>query len=46
MGMITTITITHGIASFSIQLDGPLDQDLFRDVLFFWIMRHSEALLR
>ena len=37
---------THGIASFSIQLDGPLDQDLFRDVLSFWIMRHSEALLR
>ena len=37
---------THGIASFSIQLDSPLDQDVFRDVLSFWIMRHSEALLR
>jgi G3E family GTPase len=37
---------THGIASFSIEIDTPLDQDVFRDMLSFWIMRHSEDLLR
>ena len=37
---------THGIASFSIRLDEPLDQDLFYDLLTFWIMRHSDSLLR
>ena len=37
---------THGIDSFSIRLDEPLDQDLFYDVLTFWIMRHSDSLLR
>ena len=37
---------THGIDSFSIRIDEPLDQNLFYDVLTFWIMRHSDSLLR
>ena len=37
---------THGIHSFSIRIDEPLDQNLFYDVLTFWIMRHSDSLLR
>ena len=37
---------THGISSFSIEIGTPLDQDVFRDILSFWIMRHSEDLLR
>ncbi len=37
---------THGVDSFSIQIDEPLDQNLFYDVLTFWIMRHSDSLLR
>lgn len=37
---------THGISTFSIELSGPMDRDLFRDVLSFWIMRHAERLLR
>ena len=39
-------THTHGIDSFSIVLDEPLNQELFYDVLTFWIMRHSDSLLR
>ena len=31
---------------FSIVLDEPLNQELFYDVLTFWIMRHSDSLLR
>lgn len=37
---------THGIASFSVLLPEPLDGNLFRDVMSFWIMRHAERLLR
>ncbi|MEK9554977.1 MAG: GTP-binding protein [Gammaproteobacteria bacterium] len=37
---------THGISSFSIEIDTPLNHDVFRDILSFWIMRHSEDLLR
>ena len=37
---------THGIDSFSIRIDEPLDQNLFYDVLTFWIVRHSDSLLR
>ena len=37
---------THGIASFSVPLPEPLDGNLFRDVMSFWIMRHAERLLR
>ena len=39
-------THTHGIESFSIQLENPLNQEQFYDVLTFWIMRHSDSLLR
>ncbi|WP_207382987.1 CobW family GTP-binding protein [Pseudaestuariivita atlantica] len=37
---------THGIATFSVDLAGTIDRDLFRDILSFWIMRHAERLLR
>ena len=37
---------SHGINTFSIHLPRPLDHDLFRDTLSFWIMRHAENLLR
>jgi len=37
---------SHGITTFSIALSGPLNHDLFRDTLSFWIMRHAEKLLR
>ncbi len=37
---------SHGIDTFSVTLSGPLDGDLFRDILSFWIMRHAEKLLR
>lgn len=37
---------THGIATFSVDIPGPLNRDLFRDVFSFWIMRHAERLLR
>lgn len=37
---------THGIKTFSAPLPFPLDPDLFRDVLSYWIMRHAENLLR
>ena len=37
---------SHGINTFSIELSGPLNHDLFRDTLSFWIMRHAEKLLR
>jgi len=37
---------THGIGTFAVRLNDPLDADLFRDVMSFWIMRHAERLLR
>lgn len=37
---------THGISTFSVELSGAIDKDVFRDVLSFWIMRHAERLLR
>jgi len=37
---------SHGINTFSIDLARPLNHDLFRDTLSFWIMRHAENLLR
>ncbi len=37
---------THGISTFSVALPRPLNPDLFRDTLSFWIMRHAEKLLR
>ncbi|OED45173.1 hypothetical protein AB833_00010 [Chromatiales bacterium (ex Bugula neritina AB1)] len=37
---------SHGISTFSVTLPRPLNHDLFRDALSFWIMRHSEKLLR
>lgn len=37
---------THGVQTFSVNLTGSLDADLFRDVLSFWIMRYAERLLR
>ena len=37
---------SHGITTFSITLPRPLNHDLFRDTLSFWIMRHAERLLR
>jgi len=37
---------SHGINTFSVHLPRPLDHDLFRDTLSFWIMRHAEKLLR
>jgi len=37
---------SHGINTFSIELSRPLNHDLFRDTLSFWIMRHAEKLLR
>lgn len=37
---------SHGISTFSIHLPRPLNHDLFRDTLSFWIMRHAEKLLR
>jgi G3E family GTPase len=37
---------SHGLASFSVGLQGSLDKDRFRDVMSFWIMRHAERLLR
>ena len=37
---------SHGINTFSVHLPRPLNHDLFRDTLSFWIMRHAENLLR
>lgn len=37
---------SHGINTFSVHLPRPLNHDLFRDTLSFWIMRHAEKLLR
>jgi G3E family GTPase len=37
---------THGISTFSVELSGAIDKDVFRDVLSYWIMRHAERLLR
>lgn len=37
---------THGIGTFAVPLNDPLDPDLFRDVMSYWIMRHAERLLR
>ena len=37
---------SHGIDTFSVHLPRPLNHDLFRDTLSFWIMRHAEKLLR
>ncbi len=37
---------THEISTFSVNLPRPLNPDLFRDTLSFWIMRHAEKLLR
>ena len=37
---------THGISTFSVTLSSPLNHDIFRDTLSFWIMRHAEKLLR
>lgn len=37
---------SHGVSTFSIDLPRPLNHDLFRDTLSFWIMRHAEKLLR
>ena len=37
---------SHSISTFSVTLPCPLDHDLFRDTLSFWIMRHAEGLLR
>jgi len=37
---------SHGISTFSINFSHPLNHDIFRDTLSFWIMRHAEKLLR
>ena len=37
---------SHGISTFSVTLPRPLDHDMFRDILSFWIMRHAEKILR
>ena len=37
---------SHGISTFSVALPRPLDHDIFRDTLSFWIMRHAEKILR
>ena len=37
---------SHGINTFSVHLSRPLNHDIFRDTLSFWIMRHAEKLLR
>ena len=37
---------SHGIDTFSVHLPRPLNHDLFRDTLSFWIMRYAEKLLR
>ncbi len=39
-------THTHGVRTFAIACDGPLDPDRFCDVMSFLIMRHAESLLR